>query len=307
MILILSSTLVAMGLGTDAQISQEQAAWPSQWAMDSVVLSMDEGVKAERYESREDDDLIVQSNLQASFFDDTEVVDFGVFAEQNQAEIFAAAAVVNAPADRQDALCNLAALQSLNPEQQIIFAEALAKVDCEQMQSLTKVVFYDDPNLPRAMAGQTSLHLNAGWEELPEIQGLLIHEFGHIIDLGGMRGSASAQPSSFTDGAQTIWINDPSVDFYTISWTDNDTQREGSQQLDFVTGYAATDPFEDFAESFTLYVENGSYFREMTTVNQKLAAKYAYLRYVVFDGVEFGVGSDATYDAEVRYWDGTRL
>jgi len=56
-----------------------------------------------------------------------------------------------------------------------------------------------------------------------------------------------------------------------------------SQSEDFCSGYGMTNPFEDFAECFNLYLNHNSYFAYLAKNNNALADKYNFFANI-FDG-----------------------
>jgi hypothetical protein len=203
-------------------------------------------------------------------------------------------------------LCGIEAFSDFFGEPKDIIASALTDIPCDLVQGLQTVVIYDDPQKPRALASASSLHLRFDTLSLPEAKDVLIHELGHIVDLNGIHTQTFSDPSVFTDGNATIYADDPSVRFYEISWINNTTWKSGISRRDFVTGYAGTDPFEDFSESFLLYIEHGNAFRAMTKESPVLQKKYEYLQTEVFGGKEFFTGTIPA-DITKREWDGTKF
>ena len=133
---------------------------------------------------------------------------------------------------------------------------------------------------------------------------MLVHELGHITDLGHFRGT-TAEASGFHDGSYSIPLDDPSAEFYQISWRDETKQKFTAQRADFVSGYAMSDPFEDFAESFNFYILHGADFRALATESSALQKKYDFLKAEVFAGTEFE--SERAVRAGKRVWDTTLL
>ncbi len=136
-----------------------------------------------------------------------------------------------------------------------------------------------------------------------EVVGTLFHEYAHWLDgnlfdtlPGTARGKILTQ------------------EFYSISYdTSQGSVRPGSRNYyplrrgesvvatEFVGAYARGaelsidgvpkySPFEDFAESFGLYVNGGRIFRELATSNQYLRQKYDWLKANVFAGFEYDTG-----------------
>jgi hypothetical protein len=120
-----------------------------------------------------------------------------------------------------------------------------------------------------------------------ELVSVLIHEVGHVVDTG-LIDANDGSDSTFTDGDYPVSSDDKSVDFYSVSWIANNEFQDSTSSYSFVSEYAMTDPFEDFAESYLYYVLHGESFRRLALVNSQIDAKYDFLRDYVFDGVEYG-------------------
>jgi len=165
-------------------------------------------------------------------------------------------------------------------------------------------VRYDNPSR-RGLAGKSSIILDGSVTD-DEFKALLIHEFGHITDLGCMQGYDNSRPSPFKDGSEVIAIDDPSVGFYTISWDNSNTKHLGSRSEDFVSGYASWDPFEDFAETFAYFVLQNEAFRDRARENPVLAAKYRWIAFFVFFGQPAIATGEHEWAGEVP-WDVTKL
>jgi hypothetical protein len=119
-----------------------------------------------------------------------------------------------------------------------------------------------------------------------ELKAVFTHEMGHIVDLGMLKSNSYTKTLFWTSGTQ-VFANDPSLDFYHLSWVDYKTKSPLAVRSDFVSGYAMTSPFEDFAESYLFYRLHGEKFRQVATYSQVLAAKYEFLKKSVFNGEEF--------------------
>lgn len=154
----------------------------------------------------------------------------------------------------------------------------------------------------RGLGGESSIHLKCNDISAAELTAVFVHEMGHIVDTGLMEGQSSAGPSHFIDKRTSVFEDDPSIDFYTISWKNAVTKLSKSRVNDFVTGYAMSDPFEDFAESYNFYLLHGSQFRYLSRFNLPLGQKYAYLRDRIFNGQEFW-NNDIKLNAKRRSYD----
>lgn len=170
--------------------------------------------------------------------------------------------------------------------------------------SLDELTLYFSERNPRGLSNNHIIQLRC--HELPEkeIVSVFVHELGHIVDLGYLDGS-SATASNFADGKYVIPADDLSVQFYKLSWQDEKTQRRYAKRLDFVSGYAMSDAFEDFAESFNFYVLHGEDFRQLAQESNVLRMKYDFIKKHIFAGKEFE--SERVTKDEKRVWDSTLL
>lgn len=176
---------------------------------------------------------------------------------------------------------------------------------CEKVTGLTRLEIYEDPDLPRALAGRGVLKLRKDILTSDEYENILIHEFAHIVDLTYFQGT-DGEESGFKDGSLPIFSDDLSVQFYQISWQDTETMKEGVDKFDFVSGYAMTDPFEDFAESTLYFVKHNREFRILAENNDILKQKFDFIRDNVFGGKVFNSGKSYV-DLGERGWDATKM
>ncbi len=148
--------------------------------------------------------------------------------------------------------------------------------DCQaKLQSFT--VLYDNPK-HRGLAGKGVIIL-AGNVPDTEFVGLLMHEgLGHFADLTCWNGTQQSGDSPFVDAGDVMYRDDPSVAFYGLSWSESKVQRFESREQDFVSGYALTDAYEDFAESVAYYFLQEEAFATRAQTNPVLAGKLAWLR-----------------------------
>ncbi len=138
-----------------------------------------------------------------------------------------------------------------------------------------------------------------------EFQALIVHECGHIIDLGSERGTVAGGGTEFSDGQKPIFADDHSVDFYRISWTDSKTKRNGARAGQFVSGYALSDPFEDFAETFSYFVLQHNDFQRLAAKNPVLRAKYDFMATLLTGQPVIATGTYVRNTKEP--WDVTKL
>jgi hypothetical protein len=78
-----------------------------------------------------------------------------------------------------------------------------------------------------------------------------------------------------------------SQDFYDISWEKTKIIIPGEKQADFVSGYAMTNKYEDFAESFTYFVLHNDDFVKKAEKSVSLQKKYSFFQKYLFQEQQF--------------------
>lgn len=101
------------------------------------------------------------------------------------------------------------------------------------------------------------------WEYLS----VAIHELAHFIDIYFLEKKV---------------LQDLSNEFYKISWKETKVIRPWQSQEDFVSWYAMTNKYEDFAESFTYYILHNDDFLRKTLSSDELSAKYDFFDTILF-------------------------
>ena len=99
---------------------------------------------------------------------------------------------------------------------------------------------------------------------------------------------------------------DPSEEFYAMSWVKPNIMKAWLSGSSFISGYAATNQYEDFAESFTMYVFHNKEFLKRAESNALLQKKYTFLKVSVFGNVFLG----SAYEKDVipkKVWDVTKI
>lgn len=97
-----------------------------------------------------------------------------------------------------------------------------------------------------------------------------------------------------------IHEGDPSLDFYNISWNDLRSKTENSIESDFISEYAMTSPFEDFAESYTYYIQHNKSFLEKIKTSLVLLKKFEFLKNKVFMGKTFDIRESVPKESNKR-------
>ncbi len=194
----------------------------------------------------------------------------------------------------------------LDPIRQNQIEEALSVLPLEHAQSTQSITLDYSPQAHRGLAGGGLMYLRAVNISTEEFVSVMVHEMGHNVDSVYLDSELKTNPSGFVDGSQPVYTDDLSVEFYQISWASNTVQKSSATQSDFVSGYAMSDPFEDFSEHYNAYILNGPAFREAATSSMALQEKYDFMKTHVFDGQEFYSGGLGV-DLSVYHWDMTKL
>lgn len=198
-------------------------------------------------------------------------------------------------------------LITLPKEQEMQARSILAEIPASHFQSLKKIVADTDPNARRGLASFKSLYLGvSNIHSAQEFRRVLIHEIGHVLDLGGLTAIERKVDSGFRDGSNVIYESDPSLDFYRLCWENEYTQNGNCGEMDFASRYGSTDAFEDFAESYLLFTENNASFVEMAKQSVVMAEKYDFFAQTVFNGKIPQTGS-AQLPKSGRVWDLTEI
>lgn len=110
------------------------------------------------------------------------------------------------------------------------------------------------------MYGVTDLSKN-------EFLSVAIHEFAHFVDIYYFQKKV---------------LHDISENFYLISWEETRIIKSWQEQKDFVSWYAMTNKYEDFAESFTYYILHNKDFLEKAQKSEILQKKYNFFSVYFF-------------------------
>lgn len=97
---------------------------------------------------------------------------------------------------------------------------------------------------------------------------LIAHEVAHFVDIYILRATENS--------------SDPSLDFYKISWKTPKIKSANARISSFVSGYSATNQYEDFAETFVWYVFHNKTFLDQAMRNTDLREKYLFFADNVF-------------------------
>lgn len=200
---------------------------------------------------------------------------------------------------------DISASRSLTHCKAIVY-QALKSLPQEHVSEIKHLTLRMSDSGNRGLGGGHSVIVRCGNVSDSELVAVMVHEMGHIVDIGLLDGDFFSGKSEFLDGNIPIYNDDLSLGFYRISWKNSSEMREGVSSADFVTGYATTDPFEDFAESYIMYVLHGTEFRMMARWNDSLQAKYDYIKVNIFDNKEF-TGLARDFSVGSRVYDSTLI
>lgn len=144
-----------------------------------------------------------------------------------------------------------------------------------------------------------------------EFKQLLGHEFGHILDLFTIKWYNKKKDSSFTEFEEVIFpIDDPSIEYYKLSWEWEKIRKSDAKPEDFCSGYGMFDPFEDFAECHNLYLNHNYIFRFFAISNSIMKKKYNYMANLYagkYLDKNIGYFDQKNRNTNYRYWDTTRI
>jgi hypothetical protein len=198
--------------------------------------------------------------------------------------------------------------QPVETERKSELLQVMGKLPSTHISSLKNLILDNDPNANRGLGGKSLIILRGVNMDKSEEAAVLIHEIGHNVDLGYLNGPDDAPASEFKDGRTVVREGDPSLDFYRISWTNEKARAKTAVNFDFVSGYAMTDPFEDFAETYAYYILHNRDFQSKLQTSEALAKKYNYMKNEVFGGRVFDTGvSEDGQMLNQRPWDVTVL
>ena len=196
--------------------------------------------------------------------------------------------------------------RQVSPAKKQEIISVLEKLPLNHTSSLKNLVLDYDSKAHRGLGGRSIIILRAVNIDPQEFTAVMVHEIGHNVDLGYLNELDKTKRSEFMDGKKPVYEGDPSLDFYRISWEDDKTRKKTASNLDFVSGYAMTDPFEDFAETYVYYILHNKDFKSKTQTSEQLLKKYQFMKNI-FRGKEFDTGEYLTDRLNNRPWDITVL
>ena len=157
-----------------------------------------------------------------------------------------------------------------------------------------EIWIYEQKSDTRGKMKNAKIHLYHT-HELPgeEVIGVWLHELAHFLDIYVLKKSV---------------LRDVSYFFYDISWESTKVLKSWQSQWDFVSGYAMTNKYEDFAESALYFILHNKDFSLKAESSDVLKQKYNFFSRFVFRQEEF-INTDFSANEEVEpyYWDITKI
>lgn len=158
----------------------------------------------------------------------------------------------------------------------------LQLVPTEHITKLETIVLHDDVNSRRGLANKNTIYLRCSIPEA-ELIAVLIHEIGHVVDLSYI-DKKDGLVTDFGFENFPVYSDDDSLDYYHLSWSDcSETLQENV--TDFVSEYAMSSCYEDFAETYTYYLLHNSDFTMAKDYNLALFSKYYFMKNITFADV----------------------
>jgi hypothetical protein len=156
----------------------------------------------------------------------------------------------------------------------------------------------------RGLGGKSTIILDGSVNDT-EFAALFTHECGHVTH-GNLLGGLDPKPSAFKDGKDIFYNDSPAAQFFAISWTTEMVMKSNVAEADFVSGYAKSDAFEDFAETFAMYILHRPALKERAKTNTVIAAKLAWMEMYLPVSETAVSTSSYSWNKEVP-WDVTKL
>lgn len=174
--------------------------------------------------------------------------------------------------------------------------------------TIQSIIIKNENGWKRWYANHYNIVINIDQLSDKEFIEVLTHELGHIVDLWIIQWDSKKLHTAFTEfHKDTFSINDVSLLFYSFSRDSEFERKKNNNKQDFCSTYAMTNPFEDFAECFNLYLNHNSYFNTIKKSSIILEKKYNFLSQLFQN--QYITNSYQSLESKVtyRYWDSTRM
>lgn len=187
-----------------------------------------------------------------------------------------------------------------NKEEKNKIKNILDKIPAKYIKSLEKIK--TTKNIKRRwLAWSKSIYLNFDLiDSDKEFERVFIHELWHIIDLWFLKSKEEKISTKFKDWTKDIFADDKSINFYSLCWKNENEQNWKCWDLDFASKYSQSDVFEDFAESFLLYIKNNKSFKIMAKESKIMEKKYNFFKSILWQTKTWTYENQESFE---RVWD----
>ena len=182
----------------------------------------------------------------------------------------------------------------------------LLDIHIEQPMDYIKIYKDSNPNNRRGSATDRYIKMNTALIDFPtEFWQVLTHESGHMVDFSIIQGTSPRKDDIYTEfGRPRRSVDDPSIDFYAISWLDESTRKSSATYRNFVSGYGMRGMYEDFAEAHNLRLNHNDYFKKLASTNTDIQRKYTFFKNLYENQTYLNIGNNYPSTNE-RVWDTT--
>ncbi len=195
----------------------------------------------------------------------------------------------------------------IEPRHRVLADATLRRLPVGCRRSLSSLYVEYGESSHRGLSGAGGMMILTGNVSDKEFRALLVHECAHIVDLADLKGTPASGITAFYDGNEPIFADDPSLGFYRISWQNAFTKKNNMRSSAFVSGYAKTDAFEDFSETFAYFALQRSEFERKAQGNPILMAKFTWMKQNVFTDPSTVVSEGKPRTLASIPWDITKL
>jgi hypothetical protein len=183
-------------------------------------------------------------------------------------------------------------------------------LDTNLQQSMQYIKLFEDTNPWSRRWSATSNYVKMNTtiiNSADEFWQVLTHELWHTIDFTVLEWYASRKDEKYTEFGKVRWpIDDPSIDYYSISWLDESTRRSDASFRDFVSGYGMRWMYEDLAEFNNLRINHHSYLKSLARTNPTIQKKYSFFSRL-YNGQYLKNTYNSYPETGERVWDTTQI
>ncbi len=174
----------------------------------------------------------------------------------------------------------------------------------------TTLIIKNDPDQKkRWYATKQSIVININNLKDEEFFEVLVHELWHTLDLWVIQGNSTIVDTHYTEFWDPKFSeDDPSLEYYALSRESEGIKKRWSSITDFCSIYGSSNPFEDFAECFNLYINHHDYFVSLSQTNSTLLQKYHFIQSYIRQAPSYKSHThNYNTDPSHRYRDSTKI